>query len=34
VAQTEQPIRAMKDGKVVGIVDRVAVLPALAEPGA
>jgi glycine betaine/proline transport system ATP-binding protein len=34
VAQTEQPIRAVRDGKVVGIVDRVAVLQAMAEPGA
>jgi glycine betaine/proline transport system ATP-binding protein len=30
VAATEKPIRAMKDGKVVGIVDRVAVLEAMA----
>jgi glycine betaine/proline transport system ATP-binding protein len=34
VAETEQPIRAVRDGKVVGIVDRVAVLRAMAEPGA
>src|SRR5829696_5827794 len=34
VAETEQPIRAVKDGRVVGIVDRVAVLRAMAEPGA
>jgi glycine betaine/proline transport system ATP-binding protein len=34
VASTEQPIRAVQDGKVVGIVDRVAVLRAMAEPGA
>jgi glycine betaine/proline transport system ATP-binding protein len=34
VASTEQPVRAVKDGRVVGIVDRVAVLRALAEPGA
>jgi glycine betaine/proline transport system ATP-binding protein len=33
VAETEQPIRAVKDGRVVGIVDRVAVLRAMAEPG-
>jgi glycine betaine/proline transport system ATP-binding protein len=34
VAETEQPVRAMKDGQVVGIVDRVAVLRAMAEdPG-
>ena len=31
VAGTEKPVRAMKDGKVVGIVDRVAVLQAMAE---
>jgi glycine betaine/proline transport system ATP-binding protein len=34
VASTDQPIRAIQDGKVVGIVDRVAVLKAMAEPGA
>jgi glycine betaine/proline transport system ATP-binding protein len=34
VASTEQPVRAVQDGKVVGIVDRVAVLRAMAEPGA
>src|SRR5215213_6681315 len=34
VAATEQPVRAMQDGRVVGIVDRVAVLRAMAEPGA
>src|SRR5215218_3330337 len=34
VAETEQPIRAVQDGRVVGIVDRVAVLRAMAEPGA
>jgi glycine betaine/proline transport system ATP-binding protein len=34
VASTEQPIRAIQDGKVVGIVDRVAVLRAMSEPGA
>src|SRR4051812_28863211 len=34
VASTDLPVRAVKDGKVVGIVDRVAVLRALAEPGA
>jgi glycine betaine/proline transport system ATP-binding protein len=33
VAQTDHPIRAVKDGHVVGIVDRVAVLKAMAEPG-
>jgi glycine betaine/proline transport system ATP-binding protein len=34
VAATDQPVRAVKDGQVVGIVDRVAVLRALAEdPG-
>jgi glycine betaine/proline transport system ATP-binding protein len=34
VAGTEKPLRAVKDGKVVGVVDRVAVLRAMAEPGA
>jgi glycine betaine/proline transport system ATP-binding protein len=34
VASTEQPVRAVKDGRVVGVVDRVAVLRAMAEPGA
>ena len=34
VASTDQPVRAVKDGRVVGIVDRVAVLRAMAEPGA
>jgi glycine betaine/proline transport system ATP-binding protein len=34
VAETDQPIRAVQDGRVVGIVDRVAVLRAMAEPGA
>ena len=34
VAATDQPVRAVKDGRVVGIVDRVAVLRAMAEPGA
>ncbi len=34
VAATDQPVRAVKDGQVVGIVDRVAVLRAMAEdPG-
>jgi glycine betaine/proline transport system ATP-binding protein len=34
VAATDQPVRAVKDGQVVGIVDRVAILRALAEdPG-
>jgi glycine betaine/proline transport system ATP-binding protein len=33
VASTDQPVRAVKDGRVVGIVDRVAVLRAMAEPG-
>jgi glycine betaine/proline transport system ATP-binding protein len=31
VASTDQPVRAVKDGKVVGIVDREAILKALAE---
>jgi glycine betaine/proline transport system ATP-binding protein len=31
LASTEQPLRAMKDGRVVGIVDRVAILRAMAE---
>ncbi|MDX6580432.1 MAG: hypothetical protein QOJ47_1981, partial [Gaiellales bacterium] len=31
VAATEQPLRAIADGKVVGLVDRVAVLHAF-EP--
>ncbi|HEV7845748.1 MAG TPA: glycine betaine/L-proline ABC transporter ATP-binding protein [Thermoleophilaceae bacterium] len=31
VASTEQPVRAVKDGRVVGIVDRVAILRAMAE---
>jgi glycine betaine/proline transport system ATP-binding protein len=31
VASTEQPVRAVKDGKVVGIVDRDAILRAMAE---
>ena len=34
VASTDKPVRAVQDGKVVGIVDRVAVLRAMAEPGA
>jgi glycine betaine/proline transport system ATP-binding protein len=33
VASTDQPVRAVKDGKVVGVVDRVSVLRAMAEPG-
>ena len=34
VASTDQPVRAVKDGKVVGIVDREAILKAMAEdPG-
>jgi glycine betaine/proline transport system ATP-binding protein len=34
VAATDKPVRAVKDGQVVGIVDRVAVLRAMAEdPG-
>ena len=31
VASTEQPVRAMKDGRVVGVVDRVSILRALSE---
>jgi len=31
VASTDQPVRAVKDGKVVGIVDREAILRAIAE---
>src|SRR5829696_3486610 len=31
VASTEQPVRAMQDGRVVGIVDRVAILRAMSE---
>jgi glycine betaine/proline transport system ATP-binding protein len=31
VASTDQPVRAVKDGKVVGIVDREAILRAMAE---
>jgi glycine betaine/proline transport system ATP-binding protein len=31
VASTDQPVRAVKDGKVVGIVDREAILKAMAE---
>jgi glycine betaine/proline transport system ATP-binding protein len=34
VASTDKPVRAVQDGRVVGIVDRVAVLRAMAEPGA
>jgi glycine betaine/proline transport system ATP-binding protein len=35
VASTDQPVRAVKDGQVVGIVDRVAILRAMADdPGA
>ena len=34
VAATDQPVRAVKDGQVVGIVDRVAILRAMADdPG-
>ena len=31
VASTDQPVRAVQDGKVVGIVDREAILRAIAE---
>ena len=31
VASTEQPVRAVKDGRVVGVVDRVSILRALSE---
>jgi glycine betaine/proline transport system ATP-binding protein len=31
VASSDQPVRAVKDGKVVGIVDREAILRAIAE---
>jgi glycine betaine/proline transport system ATP-binding protein len=34
VASTDKPVRAVKDGRVVGVVDRVSVLRAMAEPGA
>jgi glycine betaine/proline transport system ATP-binding protein len=34
VASTDKPVRAVKDGRVVGVVDRVTVLRAMAEPGA
>jgi glycine betaine/proline transport system ATP-binding protein len=35
VAGSERPVRAIQDGRVVGIVDRAAVLKAIAEePGA
>jgi glycine betaine/proline transport system ATP-binding protein len=34
VAATDRPVRAVQDGRVVGVVDRVAVLRAMAEPGA
>jgi glycine betaine/proline transport system ATP-binding protein len=34
VASTDQPVRAVQDGRVVGVVDRVSVLRAMAEPGA
>ena len=34
VAATDKPVRAVQDGRVVGVVDRVAVLRAMAEPGA
>ena len=30
-ASTDKPVRAVKDGRVVGVVDRVAVLRAMAE---
>ena len=33
VASTDKPVRATKGGRVVGVVDRVAVLRAMAEPG-
>jgi glycine betaine/proline transport system ATP-binding protein len=33
LAATEKPVRATKDGRVVGIVDRVAVLSAIAGEG-
>jgi glycine betaine/proline transport system ATP-binding protein len=31
VASTEQPVRAVKDGRVVGVVDRVSILRAMSE---
>ncbi|MGZ8482257.1 MAG: quaternary amine ABC transporter ATP-binding protein [Candidatus Limnocylindria bacterium] len=34
VAATDKPVRAVQDGRVVGVVDRVAVLRAMAESGA
>ena len=33
LAGSEKPVRAMQDGRVVGIVDRVAVLKAIAGEG-
>ena len=33
VASTDEPVRAVEDGRVVGIVDRVAILRAMAMAG-
>jgi len=33
IAASEQPVRAIEDGKVVGVVDRTAVLDAIAGEG-
>jgi glycine betaine/proline transport system ATP-binding protein len=33
LAASERPVRAIEDGKVVGVVDRVAVLEAIAGEG-
>jgi glycine betaine/proline transport system ATP-binding protein len=32
VAETERPVRAIEDGRVVGVVDRKAILHAMADP--
>jgi glycine betaine/proline transport system ATP-binding protein len=34
LAGSEQPVRALEDGRVVGVVDREAVLRAIAGEGA
>jgi len=33
IAGSEHPVRAVDDGKVVGVVDRTAVLNAIADEG-
>jgi hypothetical protein len=33
IAGSEQPVRAIDNGKVVGVVDRIAVLNAIAGEG-